>query len=152
MKYEEDRTKYDPFKNRVVHALSKGLTSASINHQVIMENELFQNQTIEQDVLNETKYPYKPDIIMGFKGAKVGVFVVPETSAALDTYRADGAHAFRMRLLEKSAGIKMAAIAVNEVVSYDIERFHISPNSNFDFLQSLESQVHIPSTGTMDFS
>lgn len=75
----EESTKYDPFKQRVVQALSKGLTNASVEHQVIMENELYQNQTLDTDVLNSNRYPYKPDIVMGYKGHKVGVFVLPET-------------------------------------------------------------------------
>lgn len=75
----EESTKYDPFKQRVVQALSKGLTSASVEHQVIMENELYQNQTLDTDVLNSNRYPYKPDIVMGYKGHKVGVFVLSET-------------------------------------------------------------------------
>jgi hypothetical protein len=29
--------------------------------------------------LNPEKYPYKPDVIMGYKGEKVGIFVLPET-------------------------------------------------------------------------
>jgi len=40
-KYEEHGTKFDPFKQRVVQALSKGLTNASVDHQVILENELY---------------------------------------------------------------------------------------------------------------
>ena len=75
----EESTKYDPFKQRVVQALSKGLTNASVEHQVIMENELYQNQTLDTDVVNSNRYPYKPDIVMGYKGHKVGVFVLPET-------------------------------------------------------------------------
>ena len=75
----EESTKYDPFKQRVVQALSKGLTNASVEHQVIMENELYQNQTLDTNVLNSAKYPYRPDIVMGYKGHKVGVFVLPET-------------------------------------------------------------------------
>jgi hypothetical protein len=81
----EESAKYDPFKQRVVQALSKGLTNASVEHQVIMENELYQNQTIDTDVLNTNRYPYKPDIVMGYKGQKVGVFVLPETQTTRDS-------------------------------------------------------------------
>lgn len=90
LRYREERTKYDPFKQRVVQALSKGLTNASVEHQVISENELFQSQTLETSILNSGKYPYKPDIVMGYRGQKVGVFVLPETSSTRDTHQADG--------------------------------------------------------------
>jgi hypothetical protein len=38
VRYQENATMYDPFKQRVVQALSKGLTNASVEHQVINEN------------------------------------------------------------------------------------------------------------------
>jgi len=41
VKYKEGQTTYDPFKQRVVQGLAKGLTEASINHQLIMEEELY---------------------------------------------------------------------------------------------------------------
>jgi len=37
----EESAKYDPYKQRVVQAISKGLTNASIEHTAIMENELY---------------------------------------------------------------------------------------------------------------
>jgi hypothetical protein len=52
--------------------------------------------------LNEHKYPYKPDLIMGYKNQKVGVFVLPETYATKDTYLPTGEQKFKMRLLEKA--------------------------------------------------
>ena len=85
VRYTEHLTKYDPFKQRVIQALSKGLTNASIEHQVISERELYEAQTLETDFLNATKYPYRPDILMGYKGNKVGVFVLPETSTMRDS-------------------------------------------------------------------
>ena len=40
-RFKENLTKYDPFKQRVVQAMAKGLTDASIEHQLILENELY---------------------------------------------------------------------------------------------------------------
>ena len=68
LKYVEDLIKYDPFKDRVLKSLTLGLTSASITHQVIQETELYYHQSIVKDVINEEKYPYKADLIMGYKG------------------------------------------------------------------------------------
>jgi hypothetical protein len=68
VRFTEHLTKYDPFKQRVVQALSKGLTNASVDHQVILEKDLFEAQTLETEFLNAAKYPYRPDILMGYKG------------------------------------------------------------------------------------
>jgi hypothetical protein len=40
VRYQEALTHYNPFKDRVILAMGKGLTAASIEHQMIMENEL----------------------------------------------------------------------------------------------------------------
>jgi len=29
---------------------------------------MYENQTLDTDVLNTNKYPYKPDIVMGYRG------------------------------------------------------------------------------------
>lgn len=50
-----------------------------------------------------SQYPYKPDIVMGYKGYKVGVYVLPEINASRDTKVADGSHRFKMRLIEKAS-------------------------------------------------
>ncbi len=98
-----------------------------------MENELFQNQALDTDVLNSNKYPYKPDIVMGYKGQKVGVFVLPETSTTRDTNQANGAHRFRLRVLEQAheGKLRTAVISVPEVVSYDIENLKLDLNKSF---------------------
>lgn len=99
-----------------------------------MENELYQNQSIDTDVLNVSKYPYKPDIVMGYKGQKVGVFVLPETQTTRDTHQANGTHRFRLRVLEQAheGKLRTAVISVPEVVNYDIEQLKLDLNSSFN--------------------
>jgi|LauGreDrversion4_2_1035121.scaffolds.fasta_scaffold119113_3 hypothetical protein len=78
---------------------------------------------------------------MGYKGQKVGIFVLPETSTTRDTHQADGAYQFRMRILEKAQGLKAIAIAVDQVVNYDIEAMSLQINPEFKFKQILDSVV-----------
>jgi hypothetical protein len=40
---EDSASQYDPFKKRVVEAMSKGLNKASVEHQVISEAEMYEN-------------------------------------------------------------------------------------------------------------
>lgn len=141
VRFNEHFTKYDPFKQRVVQALSKGLTNASVEHQVILEKDLYEAQNLETEVLNAAKYPYRPDILMGYKGQKVGVFVLPETATTRDTLQADGTTRFRMRVLEQAhdGRIKLAAIGVEDVVSYDISAPKMELNGEFNLQKTLES-------------
>lgn len=71
---------------------------------------------------------------MGYKGNKIGVFVLPERNSTRDTHKANGTHRFRMRLLESAnPTIKTAAVAVDEVVHYDIENLKVDVNKEFNF-------------------
>ena len=63
---------------------------------------------------------------MGYKGNKVGVFILPETETTLDTKKANGLYNFRRRVLEAAnETIKTATLAVTSVVSYDIENLKV---------------------------
>ena len=68
---------------------------------------------------------------MGYKGQKVGVFVLPETSTTRDTFQADGATKFRMRILEQAhdGRIKLASLGVQDVVTYDLAEPMVELNS-----------------------
>ena len=97
---------------------------------------------LESDILNASKYPYKPDIIMGYKGQKVGVFVVTETSATLDTQKPDGTQLFRQRILAKAnQGLQVSALPVTAVVDYDIEGLKVDIKQGFNFGQFLDSTI-----------
>ena len=69
--------------------------------------------------------------------------MLPETSTTRDTRQATGAQRFRMRILEEASdsGLKAAAIAVNDVVNYDIENFQLDINREFQFQKTLENQI-----------
>lgn len=80
---------------------------------------------------------------MGYKGQKVAMFVLPEMHATRDTYQPNGAYRFRMRLLERAHNneIKAAAVAVNHVISYDVEQMQVDVNKDFNFSQLLDDRV-----------
>lgn len=83
--------------------MARGLSAASISHQRIIENELVNEKKMDSELLNPEKYPYSPDVVMGHKGSKLGVFVLPDTAVMRDTNRADGAQRFKMRLVERAS-------------------------------------------------
>jgi hypothetical protein len=88
-RYVESEANFDPFKKRVLTGLARGLTMASIDHQMSLENNLvYQN---EQDVaFNDDKYPYRPDLIIGFKGQKVLMNVITSSETMRDVQKPDG--------------------------------------------------------------
>lgn len=78
---------------------------------------------------------------MGYRGTKVGVFVLPEAGVMRDTMRADGANRLKMRLLERSqsGGIAPVSIAVPDVVTIDIPNWKLLVNQKFNLLKEVES-------------
>lgn len=68
---------------------------------------------MDSEVLNPEKYPYKPDVVMGYKNMKLGVFVLPEAFVMRDTHRAEGATRFRMRLMERAGEDKIKAVTIS---------------------------------------
>lgn len=68
---------------------------------------------MDSELLNPEKYPYKPDIVMGYKNLKLGVFVLPDAQVMRDTNKAEGATRFRMRLLEKAGENKIKAVQIS---------------------------------------
>ena len=142
--YREHSQVFDPIKKRVMSALAQGLGQASISHKFIMEEELMNQQLADQLAMNPDKYPYKPDMMLGYKGKKVAMFVLQENDATRDTYEPNGALRFRMRLLEKAHNgeLKAAAIAVNNVINHDLEKMKISINNKFNFQKVLEERIN----------
>ena len=89
LRYEEHGAYFDPFKKRVLTGLARGLTMASIDHQLTIENNLVHQN--EQDFsFNDDKYLYKPDLTIGFKGQKVLMNVVTSSETMRDVQKPDG--------------------------------------------------------------
>lgn len=82
--------------------------------------------------LTPEKYPYKPDVIMCYKGQKICAFVLSERDLASDSHKPDGVMAFRMRLLERAhkGAVRSMAIGVPEVVRYDMENCALTSMSS----------------------
>lgn len=58
---------------------------------------------LDADILNADKYPYKPDILMGYQGHKVGVFVLRDHEQLRDApHTPTGNERFHYRLLMKA--------------------------------------------------
>ena len=89
----------------------------------------------DHEFLDSEKYPYKPDVVMGYKGNKIGLFVLNEGMAMRDSFLPNGVARFRMRILERAQKnqIKTAAVAVPKVVHYDIEGLKVQLNESFNF-------------------
>ena len=48
------------------------------------------------------KFAYEPDILMGYKGAKLGIFLLNESEVLRDTGLADGRVQHRLKLLQRA--------------------------------------------------
>jgi hypothetical protein len=121
-RYEESQANYDPFKKRVIEGMTKGLTMASIDHQVTFENNMFNTQQMDMQ-FNDDKYTFKPDVIFGHKGNKVLLNVISSTQTMRDIGKADGQVGFRQRMMKAMNGhenIQGVTVPITSVINYDI--------------------------------
>lgn len=139
LRYEENSANFDPFKKRVLTGLARGLTMASIDHQMTLENNLVHQN--EQDMaFNDDKYHYKPDLMIGFKGQKVLMNVIKSSETMRDVKKPDGKVKFMQRinkLLNSGTEVKTVAVPITAVVNYDIENLHINMNEDYNFLEDI---------------
>ena len=89
MRYEEYEANFDPFKKRVLEGVTKGLTMASIDHQELMQENMFNQKHSDID-FNEDNYPYTPDVIIGYKGNKILLNVITASQTMSDNKKPDG--------------------------------------------------------------
>ena len=67
---ESQSGSYDPLKPRVIGGLSESLVKANLQDlHVIQSGET-------QGAMHKDMYPYAPDLLMGYEGQKVGIFVL----------------------------------------------------------------------------
>jgi len=122
LRYKESMCNYDPFKNKVVEGITRGLTMASIEHQTTMENNLYHQNQAELS-FNEDKYPLKPDVIMGYKGNKVLLNVITSLQTMSDVQKADGGVLFRQKIvrgLNSEDNVQTVSVPITAVINYDI--------------------------------
>ena len=53
-------------------------------------------------MLGAEQFPYAPDLLLGHKGQKMGIFVLKENEFLRDTGKPDGRMQFRFRLIERA--------------------------------------------------
>lgn len=141
LQYEEaSSAKYDPLKPRVIGGLTESLIKADLNHlHIIQDNET-------QGMFREM-YPYVPDVLMGYEGQKVGIFVLNNDQIMRDTLEVDGFTQAKMALVESAhrlnqkvgtSQIKSLALPVRRVVDADLQNHKLSLRSDFSLDKFLE--------------
>lgn len=140
-RYAEKTAKFDPFKKRVLLGLARGLTMASIDHQLSLEENLV-SQTDAEVAAYEELYPYQPDIIIGHNGQKVLLDVITASQTMRDVGKPDGSQVFRYKILKGlHAGkqdFKVVAVPVTSVVNYDIENRKIEMKEDYNFVEDFD--------------
>lgn len=93
---ESNAAKYDPLKPKVMAGLTESIIKADLQHLHVM-------QTGETEGgMSRDMFPFAPDILMGYEGQKVGVFVLNDDCAMRDTDEPCGFTQGKMRLVESA--------------------------------------------------
>lgn len=126
--------KYDPLKPKVVGGLTESLIRADLMDLKTMQDN-------ETDGLYKEMYPYKPDVLMGHKGKKVGLFVLNEDGVMRDTLEPNGDTFNKMRIVEQahqiagksgSDALRGVSLPVSRVVKADLKSQKLELKKDFN--------------------
>jgi len=131
---------YDPLKPRLLAGLAHSLNKSNVDQIHLAQKE-------DVDVLNSEQYGYKPDLVIGYKGSKVGLFVLNSRNVMDDTKKPDGRTAFQMRLNEEkhalaNHGNKVSVgLPMDSVIDYDLSNYSLSLKKNFDLYKFMDERT-----------
>lgn len=92
--YNESRAaSYDPIRPKVLAGLTESLVKANLQ-------DLHSMQHGETKKMQRNMFPYSPDVLMGFEGRKLGIFVLNDDSVMRDTDEPCGFTKGKMKLVE----------------------------------------------------
>jgi len=140
---ETEAAKYDPLKPRVVGGVTESLVKANLKDLHVM-------QTNETEGIYKDMFPYAPDVLMGYQGKKVGLFVLNEDEVMRDSQNPTGFQQGRMRLVESahyladkagSSALKSVSLPVTSVVDADIKNMKLSLRKDFKIGKFLDESV-----------
>ena len=141
LSYEESSAaQYDPIKPRVIGALSKALTKSDLQDLKLIQES-------ETTLGNSWRYPYEPDLVIGYNGQKLGIFVLNDIDVMRDSQSPDGESIKKMKLIEQfhrqgqGAPIKTVALPISKVVDYDLKNYKLSLNNDFNLMEFLKEST-----------
>ena len=153
-RYEEgEAARYDPLKPRILGALAEALTKSDLS-------DLHQIQQNEMGRANESLYPYNPDLVMGYHGQKVGLFLLNDNNVMRDTRNPDGKTVHQMALVEQSHSaspeqktpqIKTIGLAMNQIVDYDLAKYKLSLRNDFNLSEFMSRMTESSNLRQLDF-
>ena len=145
---ESNAAKFDPLKPKVLAGLTESLVKANLRDLHIM-------QTNETTKMYKEMFPFAPDVLMGYEGQKVGIFVLNNDCVMRDTNEPCGFTKGKMRLVESAhrlankqgtGAIKNICLPVRRVVDADLQQYKLSLRDDFNlanFLSESGLAAHI---------
>ena len=140
---EAEAAKYDPLKPRVIGGVTESLVKANLKDLHVMQNN-------ETEGLYKGMFPYAPDVLMGYQGKKVGLFVLNQDEVMRDSQKPTGFQQGKMRLVESAhrladktgaSALRSVGLPVTSVVDADIKNMRLSLREDFKIGQFLDESV-----------
>ena len=97
--------------------------------------------------MHKEMYPYAPDLLMGYEGQKVGIFVLNDDSVMRDTLKPCGYTQAKMSLVEQAhklaekkgtSVLKSIALPVRRVVDSDLQTQKLNLRKDFNISSFLK--------------
>ncbi len=92
---ESTAAEYDPIKPRVVGGITESILRADLKDLYVMKDG-------EGQGLNDEIYTFEPDVVMGYEGKKVGLYVLNDDALMRDTMSPCGFTKAKMQLVKQA--------------------------------------------------
>jgi hypothetical protein len=141
--YKQSRSLFDPFKLRIIQAVSSGLAGSHIDHKVLLKQDIIDQSESESFLFNKDKYPYQPDLVLGYHSQKMAVYVLNDAQVTTDTQQPMGDQVFKMKVISdlNANSVKCIPLPVSKVLKLDLATNKVSYNPEFNFHQMLETNL-----------
>lgn len=109
-----------------------------------MMSAQIKNDTNQDISLNKHMFPYQPDMIIGYKGFKIGLTLSNSINTMRDTFKPDGTLSNRLNMIKKAHSNEgfdnfiPVTIPLDQIADYDLDNYKFGLKEGFDLIKTLD--------------
>lgn len=138
MYQEANEFSIDPFKPLLLEKLSESLADCKA------EMKVHSGRTFFEKFGSGLPFPISPDLVIGYYGKKIGLFLLNEKGCTHDSYQPNGETLFRFRINQTlDETIHCVAMGVQQIIIPDLETLTIKIKEDAPNVLTILDKVHI---------
>lgn len=130
--FPDTRSSYDPFKDKIVIGLKQSLEESGLEISSVLDQEA--------TFLKKQQFPFKPDLVVGYHGKKVALFLTNDT---YNQQKVTSLANFRHRITEMlNPNLVAVDIPIEAMFEYDLTNLEANYRSDFNIESWIEAKVN----------